>query len=78
MRKGNKDDVMAFLKQSLLEAGGNTRFDKAFSKVDGEWKYNYEPKEFDEVTGMITGKEVITYKTTPVFVHFFIISRVSE
>lgn len=73
----NKDDVMAFLQKTLLEAGAKTRFDTPYSKTDGDWKYEYAPKEFDDVTGMVTGKEVITYKNTPVFVHYFIISRVS-
>jgi len=74
----NKDDVMAFLKKSLLAAGAKTRFDKEYLHIDGEWIYQYSPKELDEITGMITGKEIITYKNTPVFVHYFIISRVLE
>jgi hypothetical protein len=45
---------------------------------DGDWNYTYTPAGIEETTGMITGKEVITYKTTPVFVHFFIISPVVE
>lgn len=73
-----KDDVMTRLKNSLLEAGGKTRFDQPFVRIENDWKYQYKPGEYDEATGMITGKEVITYKNSPIFVHFFIISRVSE
>lgn len=73
-----KDDVMGCLKNSLLEAGEKTRFGQPYVKEDGKWKYMYTPGDPDETTGMITGKEVISYKNTPVFVHFFIISRVSE
>lgn len=71
-----KDDVMGFLKQSLLEAGGNTRFDAAYARKDGEWNYQYVPGDIEQTTGMITGEEAVSYKNTPVFVHFFIISHV--
>lgn len=70
-------EVMGQLKKFLLAAGGKTRFDMPYAKIDGEWKYEYAPKEFDDITGMITGREKIIYKQTPVFVHFFIISRVT-
>lgn len=72
------DQVMGYLKKFLLAAGGKTRFDKPCEQIGGEWKYAYTPAEPDEIVGMITGREVITYKNTPVFVHYFIISRVSE
>jgi hypothetical protein len=72
-----KDDVMACLKNTLLAASGKTRFNEAYKNQDGEWNYTYTPGEPDEVTGMITGKEVITYKTAPVFVHYFIISHIT-
>ena len=72
-----KDDVMEFLKNTLLEAGGKTRFDLPYEKVDGDWRYTYEPGDRDAITGMILGKELIRYKRTEVFVHYFIISRVT-
>jgi len=73
-----KDDVMGCLKRTLLSAGGKTRFDKIFVLEENMWSYHYNPAEPDETTGMITGKEIISYKNTSVFVHFFIISPVIE
>lgn len=73
-----KGDVMGCLKRALLSAGGKTRFDKVFVLEENMWSYQYTPAEPDETTGMITGKEIISYKNTPVFVHFFIISPVIE
>jgi hypothetical protein len=73
-----KDDVMGSLKNFLMEAGGRTRFDLRYQKDSLDWRYRYVPGEQDETSGMITGKEVITFKHTPVFTHFFIISRVWE
>ena len=74
----SKNDVMGCLKNSLLEAAGKTRFDAPYARQDGDWSYQYTPAEVEPTTGMMTGKEVITYKGTPVFVHFFIISPVIE
>ena len=73
-----KDDVMNFLKSVLLEAGGKTRFDLPYEKADGLWQYSYSPGKQDAITGMFLGEELIYYKNTEVFVHYFIISRVSE
>lgn len=74
----SKSDVMECLKKTLLTAADKTRFSDPYRIEDGEWKYQYTPGEPDETTGMITGKEIISYKNTPVFVHLFIISSVTE
>ncbi len=74
----SESDVITVLKESLVAAGPKTRFDKEYQKKDGDWKYVYTPNELDTIVGLISGKEVISYKNTPVFVHYFIISRVSE
>jgi hypothetical protein len=74
----SKTDVMAWLKKILLEVGEKTRFDEPHQQEDDAWSYQYTPGLVEETTGMITGKEIISYKNTPVFVHFFIISSVSE
>lgn len=74
----SKTDVMGCLKKTLLAAEDKTRFNEIYQVDDNEWKYQYTPAETDETTGMITGKEIIFYKNTPVFVHFFIISPVIE
>lgn len=73
-----KTDVMECLKKTLLAAAEKTRFDEPYQREDGAWKYEYTPAEPDETTGMISGKEIISYKNTPVFVHLFIISSVTE
>lgn len=74
----SKTDVMGCLKKTLLEAAEKTRFDQLYLQEDGGWKYEYTPADSDETTGMISGKEIISYKNTPVFVHIFIISSVIE
>lgn len=74
----SKADVMECLKKTLLAAGEKTRFDEQYLREDGAWKYQYTPADPDETTGMISGKEIISYKNTPVFVHLFIISSLTE
>lgn len=73
-----KDDVMAFLKKSLQTLGAKTRFDEQAHYEDGQWHYQYIVIDRDATTGVITGKEIISYKNTSVFVHLFIISSVTE
>ena len=73
-----KDDVMAFLKKSLQTLGAKTRFDEPAHLEEGQWTYQYAVIDRDATTGLITSKETIAFKGTPVFVHLFIISRISE
>jgi|SRR3989344_4026850 len=68
-----KTDVMGYLKKTILAAAEKIRFDQPYLKEDGEWKYQYAPGDIEETTGMITGKEIISYKNAPVFVHLFIV-----
>lgn len=71
-----KDDILGCLKGTILAAGEKIRFDQPYIHENTSWKYEYTPGDTDKVTGMISGKEKISYKGTPVFVHLFIISRV--
>ena len=72
-----KDDVMVFLKNSLQTLGAKTRFDEQGSFEDGQWTYSYAVIDRDATTGVVTGKEMISYKGTPVFIHLFLISSVA-
>ena len=74
----SKADVMKCLKKTLLAAADKTRFRDPYRIEDGAWAYQYTPADPDETTGMISGKEIISYKNTPVFVHLFIISSVTQ
>jgi hypothetical protein len=71
----SKSDVMVFLTKVLTSSALKTRLDESFHLEDGEWSYSYDTTVED--LAMITGKEVISYKNTQVFVHLFIICIVT-
>lgn len=71
------DQIMAYLKEKLSALNGQTRLMAAVPPIlDGYWQYAYELMDTDGAQ-IVTGKETILYKNTPVFVHVFVMAPVS-
>lgn len=71
------DQIMVYLKEKLTALNGQTRLMAPVAPiVDGDWEYAYALMDTDSGIQIVTGKETILYKNTPVFVHVFLIAPV--
>jgi hypothetical protein len=72
-----KKDVIRFLKQSILEAHGQTRLGENYvANPQDEWQYEYRILDRKDELGLTVGMETITYEGHLVFAHGFLNSPV--
>lgn len=70
-------DIMAYLKEKLMVLSGKTRLSTPVDPiVDGDWEYRYDVLYQMSEISLTIGKEIIMYKSTPVFIHIFLNSPV--
>lgn len=73
----SEKDVIVSLIKRIQELKDKTRlFENCQSETRDGWGYSYTILDHDKDVDVTTGKEVITYKNTPVFVHVFAISQI--
>jgi len=61
----------------IRELGDKTRlFENCVAETKDGWGYEYKTLDDDKDISVVTGKEVINYKNTVVFVHVFVLSPV--
>ena len=70
----NKEAVINFLKQTILELKEQTRlFNNCQFKPNEDWFYSYTIIDRDQALPITTAKEQIFYKKRVVFVHNFLL-----
>lgn len=73
----SEDDVINNLKERIVEFGDKTRLFSDFkTETKNNWDYEYKILDKNEEIEVTTGKETISYKNQPVFIHVFILSPI--
>lgn len=71
-----RKDVTGRLKGFIRESEGKTRTSTPYSAKDGEWQYDYNIIHDVANIPVSVGLEMITYRETTVFAHYFIHSPI--
>jgi len=70
-------DVANNLKERIIELGDKTRLFSDFkAETKNNWDYEYIILDRNEEINVTTGKETISFKNQPVFIHVFILSPI--
>ena len=73
-----EEDVIAFLKSTILEQQENTRLFKACKpEPANDWSYSYQILDREEALPITFGKETISYRDRVVFVHSFLLCLIT-
>ena len=73
-----EEDIIAFLKSTILEQQEKTRlFQSCSPESVGDWSYSYQILDREKALPITFGKETISYRDRVVFVHSFLLCSIT-